>query len=248
MAAVVQLDPENAPALKTVREGQYLFACKFDTNSTSAPDGADPSHSDVAVARTGVGIFTVTLGDDPPTEYQGAAAAVLGDEPGLDARVVSYASGVLTVHVYERTDPVAPTGSITCVAKASLIDTETLVIGDGINAPVTFEFDVAGDGVTAGNIQVDVSGDTTAADVAATLAPLITANVPALTVTDNMDGTITLTSKLQGTVGNVTITETVADAGFLVSGMSGGVALAVEAAADTNNKTVFVAALFSQIP
>jgi len=116
---------------------------------------------------------------------------------------------------------VAATGTITCVVKASLVDTEEVVIGDGTTS-VTFEFDVAGDGATG--TQVDVSGDTTAADVAATLAAAIDGSALALTVTDNLDGTISLANTLAvGATGNVAITETVANGGFSVSGMSGGV-------------------------
>lgn len=115
-------------------------------------------------------------------------------------------------------------GKITCVAKASLVDTDYITIGDGVTPAKLYEFDTAGDGVTAGRIQVDISTDTTAAQVAARLKTAIEANQPLFTVTDNADGTLTITHKIPGVVGNSTITENVANAGFLVVGLSNGLA------------------------
>ena len=116
---------------------------------------------------------------------------------------------------------VAASGTITCVATASIADTDYLTIGDGLSAPKLYELDKAGDGVTVGRIQVDVSGDTTAAEVAARLKTAIEANQPALSVTRDT-GVLTITHKIPGVVGNVTITENVANAGFTVTGLSGG--------------------------
>lgn len=115
------------------------------------------------------------------------------------------------------------TGSIQCIAKASHVDGETVTIGDGTTS-VVFEFDVAGNGVTAGRTQVNISTDTTAAEVASRLATAI--NASALGITAIIDGTtaglLLLRADGWGTAQNVTITEAVADAGFTVSGMSGG--------------------------
>ncbi|HAM57989.1 MAG TPA: hypothetical protein DCQ64_22275 [Candidatus Rokubacteria bacterium] len=117
------------------------------------------------------------------------------------------------------------TGTITCVAKADLIDAETITISDGTNTPTVFEFDVNGTGVTAGRVQVDVSGATTAADVGTILHTAINGVTTTLLVVsvDNLDGTLDLTNASTGAAGNVVITETVVAAGFLVTGMAGGV-------------------------
>jgi hypothetical protein len=119
------------------------------------------------------------------------------------------------------------TGTITCVAVANLIDGETVTLDDGVNAPVVFEFDVNGTGVDGSNVQVDVSLDTSAIEVAATLHAAINGVGAGLAITsvDNLDGTLTLTNDAVGTVGNEPITDTVADAGFTVTGMTGGAAL-----------------------
>lgn len=245
------LNPEEAPFLKTTREGQYLFCVRFDTNNTSAPDGVNPSSGDIVVARTGVGVYTITFAaDERPTEFHGAVAGLveaLASDGGFFARPVSYSAGVLTVNVYQRRAVAYASGTITCVAKADLVDTDYMTLNDGIIGANLFEFDTAGDGVTSGRVQVDVSGDTTAADVAATLKAAIDATFPTLSVVDNLDGTLSLTHKVLGTVGNQAMTENVADGGFAVTGMSGG---SVEefAVADTNNRTVVVMALFSRVP
>lgn len=110
-----------------------------------------------------------------------------------------------------------------------------MTIGDGLSVAKVYEFDTAGDGVTAGRVLVDISGATTAAEVAAILRTAILANQPALSVTDNADGTLTITHRWPGTGGNVTMTETVTHAGHTVSGLSGGTAAGADPYVDDPN-------------
>lgn len=117
---------------------------------------------------------------------------------------------------------VAAVATITCATQANTDDNDTVTIGDGLSAPKLYAFDKAGDGVASG-IAVDISGDTTAATVAARLRTAILANQPALDVKDNGDGSLTLTHKIPGAHGNVTITEDTTHASLVVSGFSGGV-------------------------
>ena len=109
------------------------------------------------------------------------------------------------------------TGSVTCVAKANLIDGETVTI-----AGKTYEFDVAGDGVTGGNVAVDVSAATTAVTVALALAGAISSEGDCSVVWDGLTDTLGLVNLTPGAAGNVTITDTVADAGFTHTGFTGG--------------------------
>lgn len=163
---------------------------------------------------------------------------------------------------------VKATGVVTCVAKASFVDTDFFTVGDGVNPAViyewdtagdnvgsgtafkavkatgaftvgakaiyidgenmivatspegvvdTFEADVAGDGVTAGSIQVNISAATDAASVGVILAAAMVANLPWLTVVDNLDGTITATADEPGAESNnATFTENVTDGGHIV--------------------------------
>lgn len=103
---------------------------------------------------------------------------------------------------------------ITCVTKALSADTDFMTIAiDGASSD--FELDKAGNGVTAGRVQVDISGATTAASVAAILRTAILATFTSsnLTVTDNLDGTLTVIM-----VGaQIAMAEHVANAGFTVA-------------------------------
>lgn len=102
--------------------------------------------------------------------------------------------------------------TITCVAQANMVDTDFITITiNGV--AVVYEFDKAGNGVTAGRVQVNISTDTTAATVAARLATAIGANQSALTVTNPGAGVLTV--DLPESTG-LTITENVGDAGFTI--------------------------------
>lgn len=113
--------------------------------------------------------------------------------------------------------------TITVPAKASFDDNDNFTIDDDINTPVVFEFDFAGDGVTGGRTQVDISGDTTAEDVRDTLLAAITAEIVAETLdvtavaldTDKI--VVTMTTPVTGA-----ITEDVTDAGFTATELAAG--------------------------
>lgn len=111
-------------------------------------------------------------------------------------------------------------GSIQEVTKANHVDGETVTISDGTTSKI-FEYDVAGDGVGGGHVQVDISGATTAADVAAILKTAIDAQGLLLTVTDAGAGLLNL--RLNSTdQTRVSITETVANGGYAVTGFISG--------------------------
>jgi hypothetical protein len=84
-----------------------------------------------------------------------------------------------------------PTATVTVGAKVAFTDGDLLAITLGPTT-VTYEFDVANDGVAPGNVLVDIHAATTAASVAAKLVAAIIANQSGLNVTDNHDGTILL--------------------------------------------------------
>jgi hypothetical protein len=117
--------------------------------------------------------------------------------------------------------PAKAAGLITCVTNANMADGDYITIGDGIGVPVLYEYDKSANGVTGGRTSW-AAGAGSAATVAATLKTAIEATQKSITVVDNADGTLTLTSKIPGAFANVTITENVTNAGFLVTGMSGG--------------------------
>src|SRR5574343_21168 len=114
----------------------------------------------------------------------------------------------------------AATGSIVAVAGANLVDGETSTITDGYHTPVVLELD-SGGGVSGADVAVAFTGGDSASTVASAIASAI--NGADLDITAAPSGaTVNLTADYLGTTGNVAITETVADGGFTVSGMSAG--------------------------
>ncbi len=117
----------------------------------------------------------------------------------------------------------AATGSITTVAGASLVDGETLTLDDGVNTPTVFEFD-SNAAVSPGNIAVTFVGGDTATQVRDAIIAAVNGVGAGLAITASIGGAseVILTNDATGTVGNAAITDTVANAGFVVVGMTGG--------------------------
>jgi hypothetical protein len=117
-------------------------------------------------------------------------------------------------------------GTITAVAAASIVDGETFVIDDGLSAAVTFEFDNNGSVVPSTTLRpVTYTGIETATAMRDLIRNAIN-SAPVLNITANVldvavVGLVNSTFK-NGTVGNVALAETVANPGFIVTGMTGG--------------------------
>lgn len=147
-------------------------------------------------------------------------------------------------------------GTLTAIAGNLLVDGETFTISDGINTPIVFEFDSNG-AVTPGNVPVVFTPADTAAVVMASMTTAINTHraslageVPAagpllpFRVSARNDGVsvVTVTHVICGPVGNQTITDTVANVGFVVAGMTFGfsnydygIRLVSDSAADTDS-------------
>lgn len=156
----------------------------------------------------------------------------------LDASPIVAADVVTQVNTFFRTDPrygaVRAEGTITCIPANLFVNGETVTIGDGINAAVVFEFNSGP--VAPGNVQVLLVGGESATQVADRLAIAINGvggpvrgdpgpagNCLRITATGGNGGNdVTLVNHFGGTLGNVAITDTVANAGFVVAGMAGG--------------------------
>jgi hypothetical protein len=80
---------------------------------------------------------------------------------------------------------------------------------------------VSGDGVTGGNVAVDVSAVSTAEEVASVLSSAID-TVGDVAAVDNLDWSISLTHLTTGAAGNEAGSDTVADPGFVYTGLTGG--------------------------
>ena len=124
-------------------------------------------------------------------------------------------------------------GQIDCDSVAAAVlpaDGETVVLDDGTNAAVTFEFDTNGSVTETATLrQVDISAAADEDDVRDALIEAIN-RAPALDIsaTSGGAGLVDLVNNTGGTAGNVAITETVTDDDFTVTGMTGGLATAGE--------------------
>jgi hypothetical protein len=216
----------------TTALGTAFNFCKWTVGATGAVGDLyqAKSQSIRSITREQEGEYTVQFNAPFPGAVQFVSCEVHPDTVGAPAVELKYVPGsydntlgTLTLRSsVELTDGVAATGTITCVAKANFDDNDTVTISDGDVSSI-YEFDFAGDGVTAGRVQVNISAATTAESVALILKAAIEATTDKFTVTTNGAGVITLTQNRVGTAGNVTITEAVTDAGFAVTGMASGV-------------------------
>lgn len=112
-------------------------------------------------------------------------------------------------------------GSITPVAGASLVDGETFTLNDGTNTASVFEFDSNGS-VTGGRVTVTFTGGDSASTVRDSIVSAINgASNLNITATAGPGDYVRLDHDSNTTSGNQTITETVANSGFVVSGMTG---------------------------
>lgn len=117
----------------------------------------------------------------------------------------------------------AATGTIATVAGASLLDGETFTIDDGVNTPTVFEFD-SNAAVTLGNITVTFTGGDTTTQVRDAIIAAVNGVGAGLTITASPGGAaqVILTNDNPGIAGNERILDTVANAGFVTVGMTGG--------------------------
>jgi hypothetical protein len=89
--------------LRSMGRTEYFAGGRFDTNTTSTPDGVTPVRTGVAVARASQSSYTVTFAP-APAALTAAGAQVFGDKPGLSMRIISYSAGVLTMNMYDEDD------------------------------------------------------------------------------------------------------------------------------------------------
>lgn len=172
-----------------------------------------------------LGPTTVTPGPFVLTVYEAFGGTPLVDD--LDVlRVVSSSSIEVSSQILAPGSGGVPArGRYNTVPKASLVDGETFVLDDGINPPTTFEFDLVPNGVTPGNVVVDVSAATSADNIRDAMIAAINGVGAGLLVTASSGGParVNAVNDQTGVVGNVALGETVTNVGFTAEGMSGGV-------------------------
>lgn len=100
------------------------------------------------------------------------------------------------------------TNTVTCDTEGNSADGDWLAINDGVNPQLTFELDKVPNGVAVGHIPVDISGATTAQDVAVLVVAAINVKITAgllnlNTVAAPIAGVITLVASVTGLIGDV---------------------------------------------
>ncbi len=200
-----------------------------------------PGAGDVTLTGTG---FTSLSPNASVVTFTGEGAVVLTQAQIITGGgTITATSIVIPAALFPNT--VAATGSITTVAGASLVDAQTFTLDDGINPATVFEFD-SGGGVTGANVAVAFTGGDTATQVRDAIIAAINGVGAGLRITASPGGAavVSLVNDALGKAGNVTITETVVNAGFIVAGMSGGggalaTSTSARVKADDNNSNTF---------
>jgi hypothetical protein len=132
---------------------------------------------------------------------------------------ISFVPGEVTV---SPPDGVAATGMI-IVSADQFNDGETFTLNDGVNPPVTFEFDNNSD-VGAGRVSVVFTNTSTYIEIRDAIIFAINGAPIAISASrTSIDGLIIgLTHDTPGALGNQAATESVIDRGFFIIGMAGG--------------------------
>jgi len=193
------------------RENEVLlWSGQCTTNSTSDPDGL--SDTVLSVTRTAAGKFTVLL------DAELRCPQILYPQVSLVG-----AAGYDTYFTSLDKDAQA-TSTITCDTKANTTDDDYFTLHDGYRAwTVVLDVNGTGDTTGLGDIVVDVSGATTAADISALLYTDLAAAAIGMTPVD-ATGSVTLTQTVTGNKGNVSQQGTqVLSNAWAVTDMTGGI-------------------------
>lgn|GEM_PF-3178827 len=122
----------------------------------------------------------------------------------------------------------AATGSITPASRNNTGDGTVFTLSDGVHPAVVFEFDRDSPAaIAAGRVRVDISAtgiNTLGIGTAIATAINGTTNLDIAATINANQPYVSLANTVQGSAGNVAITETVNNNKFKVAGMSGGVA------------------------
>lgn len=172
-------------------------------------------------------ILEVIPGTSRWDDTAGVGTSGVGDEieikitaPDGSVKLSNLAYATLT----SSTSGVAATGSLTAVAAASIIVGETFTLNDGTNPATVFEF-TSGGPAGAGNVAVNIAAAVTANDVATACRSAINGVGAGLAITAAVPvgAVVGLTNDALGAAGNTTSSETVANTGFVLTNMTGGV-------------------------
>lgn len=184
-----------------------------NTVLTAASDGTNPAAPSSGLAyQVGDAIQvvgqTVNAGITPGTSHSGEF---------IESSTITAFPGNL-----------AAIGSITTVVANNIVDGESVIMDDGTgaggpNANGVYIFEFRKTGSPSGtNIAVALTAGWTADQVKTALISAVNGSAIAITASSGGTGLMSLVHDVAGGVGNVTIVDTVGDAGFVCVGMNGG--------------------------
>lgn len=210
-------------------------AALVDGETFTLNDGVNPATVFEFDSGGGVGVGRVAVpftGGDTQATVRGAiVTAIQGVGAGLRISASPGGAGVVNLAAdrclvagnVAITDTVADAGFLVVGMAGGADEGETFTLNDGVNPATVFEFDR--DGVVAGGrVAVPITPGWSASQVRDAMVTAINGVVGGLAITaaPGSGNTLNLTNDAAGAFGNVAITETVANAVFLVSGMTGG--------------------------
>jgi hypothetical protein len=133
--------------------------------------------------------------------------------------------GLLGIGTIKNLSATAATGAIHVpAAPATINDGETFTLNDGVHAATVFEFRRSG-AVTPGNVLVNIAAVVTVLQLLTAMSNAANGVGAGLAITSTVDAPnqeITLLNNATGAAGNQAISDTVANAEFTHTGMSGG--------------------------
>lgn len=139
-----------------------------DNISGSDPGGAADNDTVDYSARTNP--ISVTLGDDAligTTSMGSVACATKAATADHDRFLVNDGTHPAVTYEFQKTAVTASTGSITTDIQANYMDNDSFTLDDGVHTAKTFEYHVSGSFTpTSGDTAIDISGATSANDVA----------------------------------------------------------------------------------
>jgi hypothetical protein len=144
------------------------------------------------------------------------------NSPGHDWAGLAHVGEFIETAFIQAIGTVGAVGRITCIAKAlfDVNDNDTFTIDDGEGNVVQFYYDTVGDAGGVGT-QINISGDTTANDVAVSTQAAIAGSALNIAATVNGDFVELVHNTPNSAPTNVAIIESVGDPTFLVEGMEG---------------------------
>lgn len=213
-----------------------------DKWNAQPPSGAPDYPGDARVdwsESDGASNVAIPPADNPTTPRSPSGQGRRGlDLDTTSGRLKRVASSYVTTNPYREAeyvvyaqpnvaDTVMASGTITTIAESLIADGEWFELDDGINPPRRFEFDKSTPGsFTFGNYRIPLAGGETADQVRDLIILAVNAQHDDELLIDAANGgtaQVNLTHRTGGDIGNLTHpTDGVADAGFVLSAMSGG--------------------------